>query len=245
MLADAAGKRLFIADSTHHRIVITDLDGKKIAVAGTGTAGKEDGAFAKASFNDPQGMALKGDTLYVADRKNHMIRALDLKAKTVKTVAGTGEQDRDRRKGGAGPEDRPEQPVGPAPGRQPPVHRHGRPSSDLDARPGQEARSTPLCRQRPRRTSPTATLADARFAQPSGLASDGKTLYVADSEVSAIRALPLDGKGDGRDHRRRGPVRVRRRGRRRRARSACSTPSASPITTASSTWPTPTTARSR
>ena len=40
-------------------------------------------------------MALDGDTLYVADRKNHVIRALDLKAKTVKTVAGTGEQDHD------------------------------------------------------------------------------------------------------------------------------------------------------
>ena len=37
-------------------------------------------------------MALKGDMLYVADRKNHLIRALDLKAQTVKTVAGTGEQ---------------------------------------------------------------------------------------------------------------------------------------------------------
>ena len=35
VLADAASKRLFIADSTHHRIVITDLDGKKIAIAGT------------------------------------------------------------------------------------------------------------------------------------------------------------------------------------------------------------------
>ena len=92
VLADAAGKRLFIADSTHHRIVITDLDGKKIAVAGTGEPGKADGAFDKARFNDPQGMALDGDTLYVADRKNHLIRALDLKAQTVKTVAGTGEQ---------------------------------------------------------------------------------------------------------------------------------------------------------
>jgi sugar lactone lactonase YvrE len=28
------------------------------------------------------------------------------------------------------------------------------------------------------------------------LTSDGSTLYVADSEVSAIRAVPLDGKGD-------------------------------------------------
>src|SRR5262249_24136275 len=45
VLADAAGKRLFIADSTNHRIVITDLDGKKIAVAGTGRPGREDGPF--------------------------------------------------------------------------------------------------------------------------------------------------------------------------------------------------------
>ncbi len=33
------------------------------------------------------------------------------------------------------------------------------------------------------------------FAQPSGLASDGKQLFVADSEGSSIRTVPLDGKG--------------------------------------------------
>ena len=96
------------------------------------------------------------------------------------------------------------------------------------------------------RTSATAPLAPRpMFAQPSGLATDGKTLYVADSEVSAIRAVPLNGKRRGEDARRRGPVRVRRQGRRRRRRSACSTPSAWPTTTASCTWPTRTTARSR
>jgi sugar lactone lactonase YvrE len=36
----------------------------------------------------------------------------------------------------------------------------------------------------------------ASFAQPSGLATDGKNLYVADSEISAIRSLPLDGLGE-------------------------------------------------
>src|SRR5204863_1359508 len=92
ILADAPGKRLFIADSTHHRIVITDLNGKKIAIAGTGVEGKKNGSFDEATFSDPQGMALDGNTLYVADRKNHLIRALDLKAQTVKTVAGTGGQ---------------------------------------------------------------------------------------------------------------------------------------------------------
>src|SRR5205823_12633714 len=34
------------------------------------------------------------------------------------------------------------------------------------------------------------------FAQPSGLASDGTHLYVADSEISAIRSVPLAGKGN-------------------------------------------------
>src|SRR5207237_9232502 len=40
------------------------------------------------------------------------------------------------------------------------------------------------------------SLEDACFAQPSGLASDGTTLYVADSEVSAIRAVPLGPRGE-------------------------------------------------
>jgi len=35
----------------------------------------------------------------------------------------------------------------------------------------------------------------ASFAQPSGLTSDGTWLYVADSEGSSIRAVPLDGTG--------------------------------------------------
>ena len=51
VLADEKGKRLFIADSTHHRIVITDLDGKWLATAGTGTPVKADGDFDKAEFH--------------------------------------------------------------------------------------------------------------------------------------------------------------------------------------------------
>ena len=48
-------------------------------MAGLGTPGRKDGPFASAQFDDPQGMALNGDLLYVADRKNHCIRELDLK----------------------------------------------------------------------------------------------------------------------------------------------------------------------
>ena len=34
-----------------------------------------------------------------------------------------------------------------------------------------------------------------RFAQPSGITSDGKNLYIADCEVSAIRKVPMNGQG--------------------------------------------------
>ena len=191
VLADPAGKRLFIADSTHHRIVITDLDGKKIAVAGLGEPGKDDGPFAKARFNDPQGMALRGDRLYVADRRNHEIRVLDLKARTVQTIAGLGVQGADREMGG-------------------PALKTGLNSPwDLllhkdrlyiamaghhqiwvmDLERGIVAPYAGNGRENIR----DGTLLTSCFAQPSGLTTDGKTLFVADSEVSAVRAVSLDG----------------------------------------------------
>jgi DNA-binding beta-propeller fold protein YncE len=193
VLADAASKRLFIADSTHHRIVITDLDGKKIAVAGNGEPGKTDGPFAKALFNDPQGMALKGDLLYVADRRNNLIRVLDLKAQTVETVAGTGEQGRNRRHGGPALETGLNSPwdllldknylfIAMAGHHQ--IWRMDLAKNSLIRYAGSGAEDIQ-----------DGTLTTSCFAQPSGLAADGKTLWVADSEVSAIRAVPLNDEG--------------------------------------------------
>ncbi len=97
---DAAGKRLFIADSSHNRLVIADLDTYEVKdVIGTGTAGLKDGSYSEATFSKPQGMALKGDILYVADTENHAIRAVDLVKQTVSTIAGTGKQGYDRTSG--------------------------------------------------------------------------------------------------------------------------------------------------
>src|SRR5258705_1125457 len=95
VLADAKGNRLFIADSNHNRLVVTKLDGTFLETIGTGAAGAADGAFAKASFYRPQGMALDGESLYVADTENHLIRRVDLKSKTVDTGARTGQQSRE------------------------------------------------------------------------------------------------------------------------------------------------------
>jgi DNA-binding beta-propeller fold protein YncE len=192
VLADAGSNRLFIADSTNHRIVITNLEGKKIAIAGSGKEGLKDGKFSEVQFSDPQGMAIDGDTLYVADRKNHTIRALDLKNETVKRVAGTGEQNRFGR--GV---------VGPAlkTGLNSPwdllIHNkkmyiamagfHQIWTYDLAKdRVGNYAGSG-------REDIVDGTLALSAFAQPSGLATDGKRLFIADSESSAIRSVPLAG----------------------------------------------------
>lgn len=194
VLADLAGQRLFIADSTHHRIVITDMTGKKIAIAGRGDPDWRDGPFEQAAFNDPQGMALHGDTLYVADRKNHRLRALDLKTQQVATLAGTGEQGYNRVNGGPALQTGLNSPwdlylvdhslyIAMAGNHQIWV---------LDLRSGQvgpyAGDGVENIRDGP--------LTEARFSQPSGLTSDGRWLYVADSEVSAIRAVPLGGRGE-------------------------------------------------
>jgi thiol-disulfide isomerase/thioredoxin len=198
VLADDKGKRLFIADSTHHRIVITDLDGKLIAVAGTGIPGKADGDFDKAEFYDPQGMAVRGNTLYVADRKNHIIRELNLKSKSVQTIAGTGVQEGDfgnRRLNHA------------VPARSIGLNSPWDLVIDEDqlyiAMAGHH--QIWLFDLKKNEIAPYAgsgredigdgPLSFAAFAQPSGLASDGKNLYVADSEISSLRKVPLGGQG--------------------------------------------------
>ena len=61
-------------------------------LAGSGRTGYADGAGNAAQFNTPTGLAVSGDTLYVADQNNHRIRAVDLASanKTVSTIAGSG-----------------------------------------------------------------------------------------------------------------------------------------------------------
>jgi DNA-binding beta-propeller fold protein YncE len=195
VLADAASKRIFIADSTNHRIVITDMDGKKIGVAGSGKEGLKDGAFTEAQFSDPQGLALDGDTLYVADRKNHSIRALNLKKETVKLVAGTGVQNRvfftkpgttkaALKFGMGSPWDllwvNKRVYIAMAGHNQIWTFDPAKDTVSVYAGNGQEDLKD-------------GSLAKAAFAQSSGLATDGKRLYVADSETSSIRSVPLLG----------------------------------------------------
>ncbi len=211
VLADEASGRLFIADSNHNRIVVTSLDGQVQKVIGSGQVGSDNGNFANASFNHPQGMALVGNRLYVADTENHMIREVDLAAEKVRRVAGTGVQSKV-----AFPGYDPRSPGRPRRGWAGPAKRtaiaspwalwsHGGDLFIAMAGPHQIWRWDPQSdRIGPYAGNGREDIVDgallpneayaegsSSFAQPSGLTSDGKWLYVADSEGSSIRAVPL------------------------------------------------------
>jgi sugar lactone lactonase YvrE len=189
VLADASSNRLVIADSAHHRVLLTDLEGRVQRVVGQGEPGLQDGAAEEARFNGPQGLVLDADTLLVADTENHAIRAVSLTSGEVTTIAGTGEQGYER------------SPDGPA--RRVPL------SSPWDLALAGSRLFIAMAglhqiwqldlddlRMRVFAGSGVENLGDGRlaqaqFAQPSGLALSDDTLYVADSEVSGIRAIDL------------------------------------------------------
>lgn len=195
VLADEEGEILYIADSNHHRVVVTDLGGRVLEVIGSGESGFADGDVSTARFLRPQGLALADPgTLFVADTGNHSIRRVDLASGTVTTAAGIGRQVYMHRI------------------RSGPARTTGLNSPwDVLYHDGQlyiaMAGQHQLWRYDPSREmlyhhAGTAIeelvdgpLPDAGLNQPSGLATDGRILYVADSEASAVRAAEFDTRG--------------------------------------------------
>ena len=93
-LADERSGRLYVADAGNNRVVVSTLEGELLKAVGTGKEGFADGAAAEAAFRQPQGLGLSedGKTLYVADTRNHAVRAVDTGTFEVTTIAGTGQQ---------------------------------------------------------------------------------------------------------------------------------------------------------
>ena len=181
--------RLFISDSNHHQIVIASHDGRVLDRIGSGNAGRGDGDFRIAEFSKPQGLALAGDRLWVADTGNHLLRAVDLTERVVTTEAGTGEQCMWQEDGGRATLTALNSPwdlaaVGPlifiamAGPHQIWMLDHARGIVWPYAGSGQEARID-------------GTIEAAAFAQPSGLTVSGEVMFVADAESNIIRAIDL------------------------------------------------------
>jgi sugar lactone lactonase YvrE len=86
---------LYVADTLNHCIRAIDLEtGVVQSIAGTGEAGYsgDGGAATEAQLNQPLDIEFGPDgLLYIADRFNNAIRALDVEAGIIDTVVGTGE----------------------------------------------------------------------------------------------------------------------------------------------------------
>jgi thiol-disulfide isomerase/thioredoxin len=194
VLADEPSNRLFTADTNHNRIVITTLAGKLIDIVGSGIRGAADGSFAAAKFDHPHGMTLVGQTLFVADTENHVIRVVDLKQKTVSTLAGTGKQARRRRSSGKLREIALSSPwalvhvdgvlyIAMAGPHQIWSHKLGSDQIGVFSGSGREdIKDGPHL--------------EAALAQPSGIVSDGKLLYFVDSEGSSVRTASTGDDGE-------------------------------------------------
>jgi DNA-binding beta-propeller fold protein YncE len=186
VLADAASGRLFIADSNHNRIVVSSLgevasgSSRMLEVIGSGIRGDTDGIFAQARFNRPQGLALDpstspgaGGVLYVADTGNDRIRAVDFDTRAVHSVEVSNLKS---------PWDLALKTgiliVAMAGAHQLWVVDLLNDRAYPYAGTGEEGRRDGAVRE-------------AAFAQPSGLAIEGNTLYVADAESNTIREVML------------------------------------------------------
>ena len=188
----AANNRVFIADSGHNRILETSGQGQVLHQYGSISPGLIDGIGTSAAFNNPQGMALSDEYLYVADTGNHAIRRIHLQSEDVITIAGTGK-----------------------PGSPPESDYFSTPEDvDLNAPCGLVLRSNVIYiamsgmhqvwalslitnRLEIFAGSGSKNLKDgasriASFAQPSALTIMGNTLYAVDAESSSVRAIDLD-----------------------------------------------------
>lgn len=192
------GGRWLVSDSAHHQLVELEPDlVTEVRRVGDGERGLVDGPAGTARFAEPQGLlalpaqvaATVGYDVVVADTGNHALRGLRLDDGQVVTVAGTGDQLRERSGGGPAAAQALSTPWDVA-------WFDGRVVVAM-AGTHQLWSFDPVAQEVSVLAGTSAEgirdggSADAWFAQPSGLAvsADGATLWVADAETSALRRV--------------------------------------------------------
>ncbi len=183
-----SGSFLFVADTQNHAIRQVTIGGSVTTVAGNPPqAGTTDGTGAAARFRAPAGAAVVGDNVFVVDTGNHTIRKIT-SAGTVATLAGnpgvSGITD------GAGTAARFTNPQG--------IVAVGTDLYVADA--GNHAiRKVTSAGAVTTFAGSTAGIQDfvdgtgtvARFRTPKGIATDGTSLFVADTGNHAIRKINI------------------------------------------------------
>ncbi|HET7326098.1 MAG TPA: NHL domain-containing thioredoxin family protein [Nocardioidaceae bacterium] len=183
-----------VADAGHHQVVELAADAETVVRRiGTGERGLTDGPAHQAKLSEPNGLCLLparvatrvGYGVVVADTANHALRGIDLGTGEVRTLAGTGRQ-----------------------------WMHGDGTDQLSspwdvawwhdrvwiAMAGihqlwtldPETGRVDVAAGTSNEGLVDGELAQAWFAQTSGLAADGDRLWLADSEVSALRHVEGD-----------------------------------------------------
>ncbi len=190
VLATTAG--LFIADFGHHRIVMSTFNGEVLNIIGSGILGLRDGSFDEAQFFAPQGMTFDAENqmLYIADTENHAVRRVDLLHQVVETIAGTGEQSRSIQ---------PHSGVSTQTALNSPWDLQKVRNSLFIAMAGShqiwemnlEDNIVKTYAGTGAEACVDGKLTESAFAQPSGITTDGKELYIADSEISSIRGVGI------------------------------------------------------
>ncbi len=195
-----------VADAGHHQVVELAEDGESVVRRiGAGQAGMADGSADGARFQEPNGLCLLPDDVaaetgydvVVADTVNHALRGLSLGTGEVRTLAGDGAQwfaaptPRDAHPGGSSTSNRLSSPWDVAwwgdrvwvamAG----VHQLW----TFDPRTG----AVEVAAGTTHEGLLDGPLADAWFAQTSGLAAAGDRLWLADSETSSLRYVVSGG----------------------------------------------------
>ncbi|HEX6487557.1 MAG TPA: alkyl hydroperoxide reductase [Candidatus Dormibacteraeota bacterium] len=171
--ADPMGERLAVADTNHDRVLVIDQSGRLLRAFG--------------GLSRPQGLAFDGGRLWIAETGAHSVHLADLETGSLRRVAGTGSAAMSTADLAAGALRSPwdlcvvngSVYVAMAGSHQ--IWRLDAASGGIEpfAGSGREGlRDGPL--------------ADAWLAQPSGIAAGAGALWVADSEVSAVRRIDLD-----------------------------------------------------
>lgn len=190
---------LLVANTARHSLV--ELAGDTVPrTIGTGERGRADGGPDRATFAEPGGLAVLpadvaervGYDVVVADTVNHLLRGVRLADGWVTTVAGTGTQWRDGATDGPATEVDLSSPWDVewwAPAGGVVVALAGNHTLDVfDPVAGTVHRFAGTTVE----GLQDGPLAEAFFAQPSGLAADGDRLWLVDAETSALRLLTPD-----------------------------------------------------
>lgn len=88
----APDNRILFVERGSHRVRAIGTDGRLVTLVGNGSFGRggDGGPATAAQLNQPGGIAIGGNTLFIADNGNNLIRAVDLSSGVIRTIAGTG-----------------------------------------------------------------------------------------------------------------------------------------------------------